>query len=964
MRKQFLRCFIFVFLFGMMGPLTGFAQNTVDVLFRYTPGENAVRSFVPGSFNNWGNNSSGVIQPSDGSLLTPDPEAGYSYKILQLTIGGGGTSHQGKTGYTYKFHEHLNSSGTSYNWVSDPINPITVGNFNDSFVEVTHPMIFQTVPKEGAVISVTPPDIISFVGARSDDPIDTSTSKVILNGSELGSFADYYDNERQMVTIPSAQVGSVNLLNEGTNSLTIMAVSQSDEISEQTTTFTFVQPSVVDEPRPAGVEDGITYSEENPGSITFSLFAPGKEFVHVIGDHSDWQVNDNFLMKRDVIREDSVHFWLTVDGFTEGETYRFQYVVDGSIRITDPFSELILDPFHDSWIPTGRFPNMPDYPEGLTNGLVGILEPGKQPYEWQVPEFERPAVEKLVIYELLLRDFLEESSYDVLTDTLDYLETLGINAIELMPVAEFDGNNNWGYSPMVHGALDKYYGSPEAFKRFVDAAHQRGIAVLLDVVYNHAHERSPLIELYGANRSANRFIGPGHAFNVFQHLNHGDPYIRYWLDRMNRYWLEEYNIDGYRFDLTKGFATNVDDDGNLQGPNPERIQNLKRMYSKIREYDDTAIIILEHFADNFEEQQLEQAGMLLWGNHNFNYSEAAMGYHDNGRSDFSRIYYANRGFTNPHLVGYMESHDEQWIMRKMKNYGNQSNTNHDIRNLDVALNRQKLNGAFFFTIPGPKMLWQFGELGYGWGDLECLRPSYSDETGDCLETDPSRTAEKPIRWQYANQENRRQLYETWADLLHLRSSSPVFSSSDTQFSSFLSGNTKWIKLQHSDMDAVIIGNFDVIPRDRAISFTQPGTWYDYFEESSFDVSEDQLQFTYELEPGEFKIFTSEFVDPIFTSTEGPSIPAEIPSQVYLYPSYPNPFNPATTIHYSLTSPMNVSVTIHDLLGREVLMVQETTFQASGEYRIDMDASSLGSGVYLLRLQTGAGVQTQKITLIK
>jgi len=130
------------------------------------------------------------------------------------------------------------------------------------------------------------------------------------------------------------------------------------------------------------------------------------------------------------------------------------------------------------------------------------------------------------------------------------------------------------------------------------------------------------------------------------------------------------------------------------------------------------------------------------------------------------------------------------------------------------------------------------------------------------------------------------------------------------------------------------------------------------------VSEDQLQFTYELEPGEFKIFTSEFVDPIFTSTEGPGIPAEIPSQAYLYPSYPNPFNPATTIHYSLTSPMNVSVTIHDLLGREVLMVQETTFQASGEYRIDMDASSLGSGVYLLRLQTGAGVQTQKITLIK
>lgn len=954
---------VFLLLFGLMLPVAAKSQDTVDVLFRYTPSENAVRSFVPGSFNNWGNNSSGVIQASDGSILTPDTDAGFSYQIIELEVGGGGTSYQGKTGYTYKFHEHLNSSGTSYTWLSDPLNPITVGNYSDSFVEVTHPMIFQTVPADGSVVSVTPPAIISYVGALASDPINPALSDVRVNGSSAMAFADYYDTEKQLLRIPSTQDLGASL-NEGLNTITITAVSMAGISVEKNIEFTFVQPTVVDEPRPPGIQDGITYHEEDEGKITFSLFAPGKSFVHVIGDHSNWQVNDTFLMKREFVREDSVHFWLTIDGFTPGEYSRFQYLIEGELRITDPFSELILDPFHDDFIPESRFPERPDYPEGLTEGLVGLLEPGKTPYAWQIPDFDRPNPEELVIYELLLRDFLEESSYDMLTDTLNYLSGLGINAIELMPVAEFDGNNSWGYNPMVHGALDKFYGSPNAFKRFVDAAHQRGIAVILDVVYNHAHERSPLIELYGANRSSNRFIGPGHAFNVFQHLNHGDPYIKTWLDRMNRYWLEEYNIDGYRFDLSKGFATNVDDDGNLQGPNPERIANLKRMYEKIRTYDSSAYIILEHFADNIEEKQLESAGMLLWGNHNYNYAEGAMGYNDSGKSDFSGMYYANRGFQNPFLVGYMESHDEQWIMRKMKNYGNQSNAGHNIRELDTALQRQKLNGAFFFTIPGPKMLWQFGELGYGWGELECLRPPYSDGTGDCLDSDPGRTAEKPIRWEYAQQENRRALYETWADLMHLRSSSPAFTSPETQFSSFLAGDTKWMKLQHPDMHAVIIGNYDVVERERTISFTQPGVWYDYFAEESFDVSGDNLQFTYTLAPAEFKVFTSEYVDPIYTSTDLTVPDAEIPVAVELHSSYPNPFNPITTVRYTLAKPATVSLTVHDLLGRTVMTLQPPTKQPSGSYTAELDASDWSSGIYLIRLTTPDGWHSQKITLLK
>ena len=866
------------------------AQGTVDVLFRYSPEEGAVRSFVPGSFNNWGNNSSGVIQPWDGSLMTPDATIdGYpfSYKVITLPVGGGETTVGGSSGYTYKFHEHRNSSGSSYVWLADPLNATIVGEYGNSFVEITHPMIFQTEPADGALVNVDPPALVAFVGGIAGDPIDAGESEVRLNGVPVGAFSSFYDAERELLYVPASEVVgpdgagagvadgaglAASGLVAGENTLTIRAVTESGATREQVTSFTYLAPEVVDAPRPAGIEDGITVSDGDLGTVTFSLFAPGKEYVHVVGDHSNWQVDDAYLMKRDAVRADSVHFWLTIDGFTPGEYARFQYLVDGEIAIADPYSELVLDPFHDPYVPEGRFPGMPAYPDGALSGLVSVFQPGAAPYNWQVPDFDRPAPEELVIYELLLRDFVEESSFDVLADTLEYLQRLGVNAIGLMPVAEFDGNLSWGYNPMMHGALDKYYGSPNAFKALVDAAHLRGMAVILDVVYNHAHERSPLIELYGANRSTNRFIGPGHAFNVFQHLNHDDPYIRYWLDRMNRYWLEEYNIDGFRFDLSKGFATNVDNPSNLQGPNPQRIANLKRMYYRLRETDPTAYVILEHFADGFEEQQLEQAGMMLWGNHNYNYAEAAQGYHDGGKSDFSGIYFGNRGFVNPHLVGYMESHDEQWLMRKMKLYGNSSNPSHNIQELDTALERQKLNGAFFFTIPGPKMMWQFGELGYGWGAQECLISG--DGNGDCSASDPPRTGEKPVRWEYAEQANRRALYDTWSELMRLRRSSPVFTSPETAFSSFLSGETKWIRLQHEDMDVVIIGNFDVVQRDRQISFSQAGTWYEYLSDTTIEVPAGNLSSTFTLDPAEFMIFTSEPVQDVLPITATPQFDLE------------------------------------------------------------------------------------------
>ncbi|TVR27531.1 MAG: T9SS C-terminal target domain-containing protein [Balneolaceae bacterium] len=947
-------------------PLFLIAQDTIDVTFRYVPSDNAVRSFVPGSFNDWGNNQAGQISPTDGSLLTVDEENGFSYQVVELEIGGGSETYQGTAGYAYKFHEHYNQSGTEFQWFTDPLNPIAIGPNADSFIEVTHPLIFQVVPQSRSVKRDSPPGITATVAAKSDDPISVSGSSIYVNGTMAGSFDGFYETDRQLLMVPSISDLGIDL-NIGENTLRIVAVTDAGETKEQEITFSFIAtPEVVEETRPFGLEDGITYHDDDPSKISFSIFAPGKDFVHVIGDHSDWQVREEYLMKLDSPAPDSAHFWITIDDFTPGESYRFQYLVDGELRLADPFSELVLNPSLDQYISESVYPDMPQYPSGLTSEIVTVIEPGREAFEWEVPDFERPKVEDLIIYELLLRDFVENSTYETLRDTLDYLENLGVNAIELMPVSEFDGNLSWGYNPVFHGALDKSYGNRESFKKFINEAHKRGMAVILDVVYNHAHENSSLIRLYGESRDQNRFIGPGHAFNVFQHLNHDDPYIKYWLDRMNRYWIETYKVDGYRFDLTKGFATNVQDGSLLQGPNPERIVNLKRMYDRVREYDDDAYMILEHFAANSEERELEEYGMLLWGNHNFNYSEGVMGYNDGNKSNFSGIYFGNRNFQNPHLVGYMESHDEQWMMRKMREFGDDSNPEHSTRDLDVALQRMKLAGAFFLTIPGPKMLWQFGELGYGWGDGECLKPGDGSD-GDCSPTDPGRTAEKPVRWEYYDQENRYRLYRSWSELNRLRRSSPAFSSAETQFNSSLRGEVKWITLEHPDMDVVIVGNFGVNFNEFTVDFTGTGDWHEFVSGSTTSIETD-LSKEFNLAPGEFRIFTSEFVEPaeenVFFKV-GESDFTTLPDEFILDPNYPNPFNPGTTLRYSVPEQAPVRIDVYDILGRRVTTLLDVDEHPAGvNFTVNFDATGLSSGVYIARMVSGSTSRVQKMTFVK
>jgi pullulanase/glycogen debranching enzyme len=551
----------------------------------------------------------------------------------------------------------------------------------------------------------------------------------------------------------------------------------------------------------------------------------------------------------------------------------------------------------------------------------------------------------LVIYELLIRDFDALHSFDAVKARLDYLQNLGINAIEFMPVNEFDGNESWGYNPSFHMALDKYYGSATAFKQLIDECHTRGIAVIIDVVYNHASGQNPYYRMwntdnggYGGQASNDSpFFNPTttHAYSVFNDLNHSKQATRDYIKRTTQYWIDEYKIDGFRWDLTKGFTQNCtsSDEGCTGAYQSDRVAVLKEYADYQWEVNSDFYVIFEHLGGNTEETEWvnyrlgEGKGILMWGNHNGNYSEATMAYHDGGKSDFSWISYKNRGWTVPANIGYMESHDEERLMVKNLSSGNSSG-GYDVTTLATALNRIELAGAFYFTVPGPKMVWQFGELGY-----------------DISINQNGRVSNKPILWNYFTEPNRKDVYDSWAFLIGLKKKYDIFRTNNFVLDV---ANINGLKSIHLTNDAVnpdikhitIIGNFGVTTQSINPAFQQTGTWYNLLDNNT-TITVTDVNATITLQPGEFKIYGSNqatlSLDDQFNDSGKLTI-------------YPNP----TKNQFQINAQSN-QVVIFDLLGKKV-----AEFKGEFETNESFSIQHLKNGIYIVKITGLQGSSILKI----
>ncbi len=646
--------------------------------------------------------------------------------------------------------------------------------------------------------------------------------------------------------------------------------------------------------------------------------------MYAIGDFNDWAIDNQYMLKHD-----GDYWWITLSELESGKEYAFQYLVDGDLRIADPYTDKVLDPWNDAYIPASVYPNLKPYPTGKTDGIVSVFQTAQTSYQWQISDFELPAKEKLVIYELLVRDFVMEHSFKAVTQKLDYLQTLGVNAVELMPVNEFEGNDSWGYNPSFYFAVDKYYGTKDDFKALVDACHERGMAVIMDMVLNHSYWQSPFVRLYwdgtapAADNPWYNVSSPNPTYSWGYDFNHESPQTQALVDSVCSYWMSQYRVDGFRFDFTKGF-TNTPGDG--WAYDASRISILKRMTAEIRRRNPKALVIFEHLAENNEEVELADDNILLWGNMNNNYCEAIMGYNESGKSDLSRSIWSQREFHQPNLIAYMESHDEERMMYKARQYGG-SVSGYNVKDLNTALSRAELSACFYLVTPGPKMIWQFGELGYDYSINYCTDGTVSD---NC------RLSPKPVKWDYLENANRKQLYDTYSYLNQLKQEYPVFSTTDFTYS--LNNAVKYFIWRSSDMNAFAVGNFDVKQSTVTAILPHPGTWYDAF---SGQVYEFTSTYSTTLQPGEYRLFTDKAVKEPITGV------ADLVADESGFIVYPNPVK--DMLYLNTEKEVNV-----------VKILTTSGLQVKYERNVrQINVSGLPTGVYLLQIMDGKKQKTVK-----
>lgn len=575
---------------------------------------------------------------------------------------------------------------------------------------------------------------------------------------------------------------------------------------------------------------GIYYDENDPTKVTLIMYAANKagepaKHVFLIGDMTNWTRSNSYQLKRD-----GNYFWITLDNLTPQKEYAFQYEVvrsDGVVkRICDLYSTKVLSP-DDRYEPKQHDPSLMNYPTGKADGsFVTVIQTDRPKYEWSdaTLNFKRPNKNNLVIYEMWVYDFTHDRGFDGVLNRLDYLEQLGVNAIEFMPLSEFDGNYNWGYSPCLYFAMDKAYGTSTKLKELIDECHKRGIAVIVDMVFNHATGNNPMNKLYpyGPDLANNPWFNanPPHRDNFYEDWNHDfAPAHQMFIDAM-KYWIEEYKVDGYRLDLSHG----------LCGPTDDAVKNLKDYYAKaVEPYG--AYLILEHWGSHASSDwnTLINEGMMCWSNTNDKYMEAAMGYYTKG--DFTQANLDGR-------VSYCESHDEERMQYKAKKYGSG-----DVKKTEVRVKRVPACVAMNVLLNGSHMLWMFEEIGYDFSINSDIDHPNADD-------DKYRTSKKPRPEGYMQNEARMKQYAKVAQAIQLRTKimPEVFEGNPT------SANiaTAAVKSVQWGSDVFVVANFH--PSDSKEVSLPSGTWYDYYAQGT------KAGAKVTLAAGEVKIYTGKKVD--------------------------------------------------------------------------------------------------------
>jgi len=621
------------------------------------------------------------------------------------------------------------------------------------------------------------------------------------------------------------------LTTAGTNTFELSATAGG--VTKTTKVTTYVCGESPEEARPAGLKMGVTYDSSSPVGVTLCTYAAGcktandpsilehAKTVYVVGSFNNWKVNDKYQMKRD-----GNYFWLKFN-VSPGTEQTYQYLVvraDGTVKkISDLYATRVK--------------------EGVSgaDGYAAVLQTQVTPYKWsdKTTNFSRPDKNNLVIYELWVYDHTSSHNLKGLLNQLDYFSQLGINCIELMPVNEFDGDESWGYCPNHYFAVDKKYGTPNDLKIFVDSCHGRGIAVVLDMVLNHATGNNPMNKLYpyGDDLKYNPWfnVSAPHPDNVYEDWNHDFPQTHQMMIDVLKFWMEEYKVDGYRLDLSHG----------LCGKSYNAVANLKDYYSKAVQ-PLGGYMMLEHWGYYMggDRPQLVNEGMMCWSNTSNAFFQTGMGWLKDG-DDLAE---ANKD----NYVSYPENHDEERTFFKAKKYGNGDlQTNESARAARVPLNL-----GFQCMLNGPQLFYHFTELGCEIGKFQSktLQNGQGDDGqcaygSGCVAYNYKMSPKEAYRMTWTSDTAlHMQAMRDVGKIIRLRTRymPKVFEGNPT---SSAIGSGKALRSIQWGNNVVVAGNFGVSGNQ---AFTIPsGTWYDYLNNNTRVTLSTVI-----LSPGQIKVYTN------------------------------------------------------------------------------------------------------------
>ncbi|NHM02945.1 alpha-amylase family glycosyl hydrolase [Flavobacterium difficile] len=824
-------------------------------------------------------------------------------------------------------------------------------------------------------------DILSEVGAfnfnlvspaQNSNIVQNSGGNVSISANNTNGTASYI-LKANGVTLPAASQTTTTYAFTVTNITTNTQFELSATQGATTLTKRFnviVNPTTVLQALPAGLEIGINYNTSDATKATLVIEAPGKDFIYVAGSFNNWQPNSTYAMKKNTT---GTKFWYELTGLTPGQIYTYQYwVVDQTpttnspalVKTADPCSTLVLSPFDDGGIPAASYPGMPAYPVGQEREVT-VLQTGQTPYNWQVTNFTKPNKDKLVVYEVLVRDFDANRNYQDLINKIDYFKNLGINAIQLMPVMEYEGNESWGYNTSFHMALDKYYGTSNKLKEFVDLCHQNGIAVILDIAFNHAFGRNPMVRMWMNDTSGGVQDGWGppntdnpyfnttarHSYSVGEDFNHTSALTREYVNKTIKHWITEFKIDGFRWDLTKGFTQNCTGTNETctNGYQADRVDVLRLYADNSWAVDPNHYVIFEHLGSDFEEQQWanyrlgEGKGIMMWGEMFTQYKELAMGY-SNTTGNISRMSHLSRGFSGKRLLGYAESHDKDRLMYEAKTFGNNTGTNPVLNNEANALKRMSALGAVSILIPGPKMIWHFQELAMDDSIYSCENGVVNSET-DATPGDCKLATKLQPQWaeNWLTTTPRSTVYADYSKFIKLKKEETVFNgefaispeSNDNLKQRIYIFDNSLLPTQLKNV--VILANLYTSSQNITADFPYAGNWYNLMDNSITTVSATNMQIT--IPAGEFRIFGNQ-PSAVLSNESFNSL-----SQLELYP---NPTSNAFMLSVDAKK-----VEIYSITGQ--LIKTENNSVANKEISI----SDLSKGIYIVKITNADNVSVSK-----